>query len=221
MKIFGKIFSYACEKRSLSLVLLVSGVLSITIISWFYMGMKEPGNGYPAHWPVVDGLSGLVVIGIAFSIWLGNVKQEWQNSLPKRLTVAFYYVADDGRSRKILCCHEADLPHESDIRNWGQQLGSQMSGGSRSLSFSPVLHAPISVKNINGEYLLHTAEFALTELPDTYQKRFRHKYGLKEKEEITDELFFSKNDVLAADWYRNEKPSIEKRIYWSDKKTAY
>jgi hypothetical protein len=116
----------------------------------------------------IDPFLSILTFVIAIIIGVINLRQNWINSLEKRLTVFFVYYYEskealvktlkfkdvkqvdidnqlsfiDTHKLKektpycLIVCEEALLAHEGDIRNWGQQLGSQYEALGR-LSFHP------------------------------------------------------------------------------------
>ncbi len=76
-----------------------------------------------------DPLLGVGTFLVAFVIWLTNMAKDWEDRLPKLLSIT--YKLDN---RDVIICKNATLAHEGDIRNWGQQLGQQTIG--RSLRFN-------------------------------------------------------------------------------------
>ncbi|MDF1699196.1 MAG: hypothetical protein P1U56_25300 [Saprospiraceae bacterium] len=79
----------------------------------------------------IDPITGIMTLVVAIGIALLDYNKQWLDSLPKTLTVHFIL-----KNQYVLTCYYADLVSEGDIRNWAQQLGSQMTGGSR-LDFEP------------------------------------------------------------------------------------
>lgn len=61
---------------------------------------------------------------VAIFIWLNEKKQDWENSLPKKLDAFFIH-----NEEIFYQVENAPLTGENDIRQWGQQIGFQMNGG--------------------------------------------------------------------------------------------
>lgn len=70
---------------------------------------------------------------VAVLVWWGEVKEDWEEGLPKRLTVVFLF-----KSLPAMVCEDAMLVAEGDIRAMAQQLGAQIVGD-RSLVIDPFL----------------------------------------------------------------------------------
>lgn len=156
---FWDCLSFIFKKHwlQIGLAILISGVIIGISMKypegWFYVGID---------W--LDPLLGLLTLLIAILVWIIQVRREWEDNLPKRLTVQFDY-----GGRIMMKCEEAMLVGESDIRNWGQQIGQQMSFGTF-LKFDPYIkleQPKIKYNKTWREYYKHyIATFYLTELPD-------------------------------------------------------
>lgn len=126
----------------------------------------------------LDPLIGVGVFLIALSVWFMKIRQDWEDSLEKRLTIRFHF-----EGREVMRCEEAYLAGENDIRSWGQQLGKQMSG-SEQLKFEPFLmerEVPVIQYDMawNTFYKLYESTVFLTERPasiglsELQMKKFR------------------------------------------------
>lgn len=65
----------------------------------------------------------------AIFVWIGERRQEWENSRPKRLTVCYLYPRDQDAPKIAMLCVDAYLAGESDIRALGLSIGQQVCGG--------------------------------------------------------------------------------------------
>lgn len=88
----------------------------------------------------------LVTVSVAVFIWYNEKKQDWENSLPKKLDVSFVHESKDFYRVK-----NAPLASENDVRQWGQSIGQQMNDG-KPLSFTGFYtEAPRRAKNSAGD----------------------------------------------------------------------
>jgi hypothetical protein len=118
---------------------------------------------------IVAGATLLAAVVIAFS----SLKQDWEGSLPKRLTVIFTY-----HDLPVMKCEEAWLAGESDIRQWSQQIGKQMADGEY-LEFEPFVNQKDEVVERGEEFVkLYTATFKLTKVPKKFENNYREGYPL-------------------------------------------
>lgn len=137
----------------LATYLLVNTTFAQTDFSW-----------WSKSWDAVIGITTFV---IAVLVWLTEAKQEWENKLPKRLTVRFLYRKNKNEKwETVMCCRNAFLAGEGDIRAWGQQLGVQMSG-TKFLQFEPFIEqTEPQIINYKGTfYKFYSVAFYLNELP--------------------------------------------------------
>ncbi|AVP98219.1 hypothetical protein C7S18_13910 [Ahniella affigens] len=128
-------------------------------------------------WSPVIGVATLIV---AIFVWISELKEDWRESLPWKLSVRFVHAfplpieldpeqKEKPEKRDILVCRYASLSSLEDARNLAQQIGQQM-GGMKHLSFNAA--AIISdIKEIeqdaNGAYFRHVClEFTLHKIPD-------------------------------------------------------
>lgn len=117
--------------------------------------------GWWAEW--FDPLIGMGIF--ITTIWIGYIelRQDWEESLEKRLTVVFKY-----KERKILTCEKAYLTSEADIRALGQQIGAQMAhvwldfeANTIKIQKEEILLNPTT----NQYYAHYTVEYRLRRLP--------------------------------------------------------
>jgi len=73
-------------------------------------------------WGAAEPVIGLVTLFVGLLIWLGENREDWEGSLPKRLDVRFYFA-----NELVIEGINVSLIAESDIRALGQQVGSQIS----------------------------------------------------------------------------------------------
>lgn len=96
---------------------------------------------------LLDPTIGISTFIFAFAVWSREAYQNWEQNLPKRLTVRFIY-----KGKLLLICKNAILTSEGDIRQWGQQIGSQMNRN-QALKFEPFFEINIGKPIVKyGEY---------------------------------------------------------------------
>ncbi len=108
-------------------------------------------------WDLADPLISLLTLGFAFFIWLGQLHRAWEEYLPNRLTVHFYY---DGR--EVMRCVKAYLANESDIRALGQQIGMQMAEGEMLSFIAPRVEISPPETNSKERYTHYTVRSILS-----------------------------------------------------------
>ncbi len=114
-------------------------------------------------WDWIDALISLLTLGVAGFVWWGQLRRAWEEYLPNRLTVHFYY---DGR--EVMRCEKAHLANESDIRALAQQIGRQMVGTELSFIAPKVEISPPETCE-KERYIHYRVRFYLRELPPKLQ----------------------------------------------------
>jgi hypothetical protein len=92
-------------------------------IYWFCKDKQWPGG--------VSDLITIATLVLAIFIWFNEKRQEWRNSLPKRLDV-HYKVKDE----EYVTVRNAPLTGVSDIRPWGQSIGKTVLNGGKNIDFT-------------------------------------------------------------------------------------
>ena len=57
---------------------------------------------------------------VALFVWIGEIEKDWEESLPKRLSVFFFW-----KGKPLIVCRYVWLAGKDEIRIWGQQVGVQ------------------------------------------------------------------------------------------------
>jgi hypothetical protein len=142
-----------------------------------------------AKW--ADPIVGMGTFLLALLIGALQLRDDWEESLPSRLTVIFKH-----NGRQVMLCKKAHLTAEGDIRQLGQQIGGQMAE-TRNLKFkaNDIESKRLGVDSNefqNGRFFVHfQVEFELTSLPD------------KEK--------FKTHDLI---WHEPDNTSIGEKEEW-------
>ncbi len=137
----------------------------ILVLAWLIISVK--GEGW---WNVVEPVLAFGTLGVALFIWWNEKRREYEENLPKKLSVSFVYVGPENRfkDKEVICCKDVYLAGEGDIRAWGQQIGRQVVDNIN-LSFTPDLRPkPSEIKkgNDGGYFKSYSVTFFLTELPN-------------------------------------------------------
>jgi hypothetical protein len=160
---FKNICQFLWQTRSGYLIFTIVVALSVILLVAITFT-----NGNTPWWNWLEPLTGTTTLAVAIAVWLGELKQDWENALPKRLTVSFFY-----RDQEYMRCEKAYLAGEADIRAWGQQLGLQMAG-SKMLSLNPSIEQSPGIivvdENTNQKIKLFVVKFYLNSLPEGLSK---------------------------------------------------
>ena len=106
---------------------------------------------------------GLFTLLVAIFVWSSELREEWEDNLPKLLSVYFFY-----QDSPVLVCRYAYLSAEGDIRPMAQQVGLQMTSV-KPLKFVPFIEQkpPDLMQDIHRKaYKHYRVRFNLTEMPD-------------------------------------------------------
>jgi len=71
-------------------------------------------------WISVQSLLGGGTLLVALFVWYRDIREEWENSLPKRMSVFFLR-----QGQPIIVCRYVWLAGEGDLRAWGMQVAAQ------------------------------------------------------------------------------------------------
>jgi hypothetical protein len=117
-------------------------------------------NPNPSTWwgSILEPAIGILTLFVAIAIWWGEMRQDWENSLEKRLTVRFFH-----EGTEVIRCDSAYLAGEADIRQWSQQIGKQMNDN-EFLHFRPDITQTSEISQ-DGTYKHYKADFRLTRIP--------------------------------------------------------
>ncbi len=122
------IFLYSIKSRWLFLLLFFGALL---ILVFDLVGHTGIQNKRDTLWtPILEHYVAFGTFIVAFAAWFSNVKRDWKEKLPKRLSVKFIY-----NNKTVMQCDYAYLSGESDIRQMGQQMGAQIAAD-RQLNFN-------------------------------------------------------------------------------------
>ncbi|MBN1323318.1 MAG: hypothetical protein JW986_04865 [Methanotrichaceae archaeon] len=118
---------------------------------------------YIGRWQTYLAVGTLLVAGF---VWYGEIRDEWVNTRPKRMSVFFFM---DDKPHVII--RYVWLADAGDMRAWGQQVARQAVHGQQ-LDFSPDIEARERLEKwTNGDPFMHYAVcFKLTGLNDYLRK---------------------------------------------------
>jgi hypothetical protein len=96
---------------------------------------QAPISSSWAEWVTyLQSFLGLGTLFIAFLIWYAETNDNWENNLPKRMSIFFFY-----DEHPVIVCRCVWLASAGDLRAWGQQVAAQAAG--KRLDFSPDIKA--------------------------------------------------------------------------------
>jgi hypothetical protein len=118
------------------------------------------------------GLQAFFSVGtflVALSVWHGKIRDDWQNELPKRMSVFFFHKGDPA-----IVCRYVWLASADDLRAWGQQVATQAVENDRSLKFGPDVKTQVPELAVDPDGIVcrhYTVRFRLKELPSLLKKK--------------------------------------------------
>lgn len=127
--------NYFLKTNFLKLRILLPSATSLALAAILLLVIFKQGFLENCYVPFFDPFVAIGTAVIALLIGLGQSFKNWEENLPKRLTVHFIY---DGKA--VLSCYESFLSGASDVRAWSQQIGGQMAGVPF-ISFFPYIKA--------------------------------------------------------------------------------
>jgi len=114
-KIKEQYLQFIAEYRRFTAIIIV-----IVVFLVWKLGHTTPTNfAWYSQW--VDPLMAISTFMIAVFIWIVEIRKNWTQKLPKRLTVNYLY-----ENRSLMRCEQVNISSESDIRSLGLSLGGQM-----------------------------------------------------------------------------------------------
>jgi len=158
-------------------------VISILVAVYCIFKLSCCNNAnFPTQWSNwLDAYATGVTIFIGVLIWYNEKKQDWENELPKKLTVHFKY-----KGQYIMSCINAPLVGEHDVRAYGQSIGGQISKMRNNLpletffdfelkKFQKTRHEPLVNSYVITFYIINDKSPDILELLKNYQVWFAHK----------------------------------------------
>ncbi len=126
---------YYLKNNLFRLRIFIPALTAVSLIIVLFIVFFNPGFLESWYTPIIDPLVAIATTVIALIIGLNQSIRNWEENLPKRLTVHFIY-----EGKVVLSCYESFLSGASDVRAWSQQIGSQMASVSF-ISFFPYIRA--------------------------------------------------------------------------------
>lgn len=150
-------------KTSRYQIVLVSGLLAVMFIIFtiyqegFFKHLFDPGlDNLAKAWE--DGLEALIttfILLVAVAVWYNEKKQDWENSLPKKLDIIYKLGGNEHATVK-----NVPLTSEQDIRPWAQSIAQTVLNKAVPIHFSGFrLEKPNKSKD--KKYMLYKIELYL------------------------------------------------------------
>jgi hypothetical protein len=120
------IFVYAIKHRKLPIIIMGAFITFIVFGVLFWNELHIPSTSLRTPQGIIEWLLnaqtilGMGTLLVALFVWIGGIEEDWENDLPKRLSVFFFWGA-----KPVIVSRYAWLAGEDEIRTWGQQVGVQ------------------------------------------------------------------------------------------------
>ncbi len=152
----------------IQILLIFSIILTFT---YFIVYSFCKSMGFAEMWQNwMEAFLAIATIILAFLIGYNEKRQDWENTLPKRLNACFDY-----NGEAIFTVENAPLAGTDDIRQWGQQIGKQMNNN-QFLSFNGFrIEGPEILTDENKNYKMqYKLTVWLQEKPDEASKVWKY-----------------------------------------------
>lgn len=122
----GPVLMYAFKSQKLPIAIIGIFIILIALGVLFWGELRFPAT--PSHTPesIIEWLLnaqtilGIGTLLVALFVWIGGIEENWENDLPKRLSVFFFW-----KGMPLIVCRYVWLAGEDEIRTWGQQVAVQ------------------------------------------------------------------------------------------------
>lgn len=115
LEVFKKTMRYNKNSIVIPIIIYLLVIVSFVFIKIVYN-----------YWEIFNITVSTSTFFLALIIGYNDYRKKWENSLPSKLTTHFKF-----EDFYVMSCYRAYLISENDIRNWGQQIGSQINENSR------------------------------------------------------------------------------------------
>ncbi len=134
--------------------------IGVAIVGLFILLRYQTG-----WWEWFEPFLTLLTLGTAVYVLYTQLRREWQEYLPNRLTVHFYY-----SGQEVMRCEKAYLANESDIRPLAQQIGMQMAENTQLKFKAPQVVISPPQLNKEARYIHYEAIIHLLEPPNGWKE---------------------------------------------------
>ncbi|MBN1236647.1 MAG: hypothetical protein JW999_11480 [Methanotrichaceae archaeon] len=125
-----RIFRYTLQHQRCPIIIMAFFIAAVFLGSLYLNELHVPAtvSNTPKSW--IDWLInaqsilGVGTLLVAFFVWRGEIQEDWENDLPKRLSVFFFH-----EGNPLIVCRYVWLAGADEIRTWGQQVAMQAQPG--------------------------------------------------------------------------------------------
>lgn len=142
--------------KSAALFQIIVGIIAFVCVALVVFLKKE--DSLPDYWAYIEPIVGFSTLIAAVFIWYNEKKQEWRESLPKKMHVE--YILDGSTYWNV---QYAPLTSENDIRSWGQSIAKTILNNKNNIDFKgfEIESAEISKDDQGRDIMLYMVHFYL------------------------------------------------------------
>ena len=131
-------FAHAFWRQRWSLIFILVGGAILVALAIFLPALRFSTSGMDSAPPTVSewlsrlqNVVGFLTLVVAVVVWLGELREDWEEALPKRMSVFFFLDrSKDGCTRDepehpVIVARNVWLAGEGDLRQWAMQVAAQ------------------------------------------------------------------------------------------------
>lgn len=121
-----QIIKFAFSNQTLPIFIMLSFFAAILVLTFSWNELRFPLTTSYAPKSLIEWLLnaqtilGMGTLLVALFVWHGEIEEDWENDLPKRLSVFFFW-----KGKPLIVCRYVWLAGSDEIRTWGQQVALQ------------------------------------------------------------------------------------------------
>jgi len=173
-----EILKHILKHHSIKIIIVISTIVVLIHLlnAWnqlypsiLFKNSSMPALVSPTSWTDwLNNLQSYIAIGtffVALFVWYGRIRDDWQNELPKLMSVFFFH-----KGKPVIVCRHVWLAGAEDLRAWGQQVAAQAVDNDRNLRFGPDVKTQVPNLAIDPDGIVckhYAVRFRLKELPNS------------------------------------------------------
>jgi len=117
-------YAFKHQKFQIIIMCVFIGLVVLGVLFWNELRLPSASSHTPesiVEWLLnAQTILGIGTLLVALFVWIGKIEENWENDLPKRFSVFFFWEA-----KPLIVCRYVWLAGKDEIRTWGQQVGVQ------------------------------------------------------------------------------------------------
>lgn len=121
-----RVLTYAIGHQKLRIGIMTAFIVLVALGAFFWSELQLPSGSKDTPEGIIEWLLnaqtilGIGTLLVALFVWIGEIEKNWEESLPKRLSVFFFW-----EGKPLIVCRYVWLAGKDEIRIWGQQVAVQ------------------------------------------------------------------------------------------------